>query len=75
MTYVELIVVFSIFSVLSGVSIFNYGAFQDKIDLRNLANDIALEVFKAQKDALSGVLPPFAQQALLVSPSSWKPSY
>ena len=44
MTYVELIVVLSIFAVLSSVAIFNYGSFQDKVDIKNLGSDIALKI-------------------------------
>src|SRR5687768_3941612 len=69
MSYVELIVVLSIFSLLSGVIIYNYGEFQAKVDIKNLASDIALKIVEAQKSSLSGKLP----QAE-VSPD-WKPSY
>ena len=71
MTYVELMVVLSIFAVLSLVAIFNYSDFQDKINIKSLANDIALKVVEAQKSALSGLLP--STEAPTVSP--WKPSY
>lgn len=70
MTYVELIVVLSIFSVLSSVVIFNYGDFQARVDIKNLASDIALQIVQAQKSALAGSLP---TQTPTVSP--WKPSY
>jgi len=67
MTYVELIVVLSIFAVLSSVVMFNYGEFQARVDIKNLASDIALKVVEAQKSSLSGLLP-FAGYTL-------KPSY
>ena len=70
MTYVELIVVLSIFSVLSSVVIFNYGNFQDRVDIKNLASDIALKVVEAQKSSLSGLLPLSGGY-----PANWKPSY
>jgi len=70
MSYVELVVVLSIFSVLSSVVIFNYGDFQAKVDIKNLASDIALKIVEAQKSSLSGLLP---TQIPTVSP--WKPSY
>jgi prepilin-type N-terminal cleavage/methylation domain-containing protein len=73
MTYVELIVVLSIFSILSSVAIFSYGDFQAKVDIRNLASDIALKIVEAQKSSLSGQLPPLTQQ--LQINSTWKPSY
>lgn len=71
MTYVELIVVLSIFSIISAVSIFNYQTFQDKVDIKNLSNDIALKVVEAQKSSLSGRLPILAA----ANPDTWKPSY
>lgn len=73
MTYVELIVVLSIFSVLSSVAIFNYGDFQARVDIKNLASDIALKIVEAQKSSLSGQLPPLLQQSQISS--TWKPSY
>lgn len=69
MSYVELIVVLSIFSVLSSVAIYNYGDFQAKVDIKNLASDVALKIVEAQKSSLSGLLP------VQGSPVGWKPSY
>ncbi len=70
MSYVELIVVLSIFAVLSSVVIFNYGDFQARVDIKNLASDIALKIVEAQKSSINGVLPttgaPFPD---------WKPAY
>lgn len=68
MTYVELIVVLSIFAILSTVVLFNYKGFEEKVEIRNLANNIALKMVDAQKSAISGELP-------LNPPSPWKPSY
>lgn len=73
MTYIELIVVLSIFSVMTSVVLFNYGGFQAKVDIKNLASDIALKIVEAQKSSLSGNLPPIAQQGQITS--TWKPSY
>jgi len=70
MTYVELIVVLSIFSVMTSIVLFNYGEFQARVDIKNLASDIALKIVEAQKLSLSGKLP---LQIPTVSP--WKPSY
>ena len=69
MTYVELIVVLSIFAVLSSVAIFNYSTFQETIDIKNLSSDIALEIVQARNSSLSGTLPVSGY-----SPT-WKPSY
>ena len=70
MTYVELIVVLSIFSVLGSAVMFNYGTFQDRVDVRNLANDVALRIIEAQKSSISGKLPPSPLPS-----ASWRPSY
>ncbi len=70
MTYVELIVVMSIFGVMSSIVLFNYGKFQANVDIRNLSNEIAIKIVEAQKSALSGKI---VSQAL--SLTSWKPSY
>src|SRR5674476_904401 len=70
MSYIELIVVLSIFAVISSVVIFNYGDFQAKVDIKNLASDIALQVVQAQKSSMSGLLP-----TLTPTVSPWKPSY
>ena len=73
MTYVELIVVLSIFAVISTVVVFDYNGFESKVDLKNLASDIALQIVQAQKSALSGQIP---TQTPTTSPASaWKPSY
>lgn len=71
MTYVELIVVLSIFAVLSAVSFYNYGAFQANVDIKNLASDIALQIVQAQKASINGSLPiGYSYDAI-----AWKPSY
>ena len=68
MTYVELIVVLSIFSVLSSVVIFNYGDFQARVDIKNLSSDIALKIVEAQKSSVNGA---WNSSAI----ANWKPSY
>lgn len=73
MTYVELIVVLSIFAVMTSIVMFNYGAFQAKVDIKNLESDIALQIVQAQKSSISGTFPPPAQQTLITS--TWRPSY
>ncbi len=75
MTYVELIVVLSIFSSLSAVVMFNYTAFQSRVDVKNLANDIALKVVEAQKFSTSGRIPPGVQGTAYISNPTLKPSY
>ena len=68
MTYVELIVVLSIFSVLSSVVVFNYGDFQARVDIKNLSSDIALKIVEAQKSSVNGA---WNSSAI----ANWKPSY
>jgi len=70
MTYVELIVVLSIFAALSTVAMFDYGKFQDNVDLKNLTSDIALKIIEAQKASIGGNI------STHVSPlSNWRPAY
>ena len=68
MSYVELIVVLTIFVIMTSIVLFNYGEFQAKVDIKNLASDIALKFVEAQKSALSGKL-------TANSPVDWKPAY
>jgi prepilin-type N-terminal cleavage/methylation domain-containing protein len=51
---VELIVVITIFSIMSGVSIFNYNKYRDNIETNNIAQDIALTIRQAQVYGLAG---------------------
>ena len=68
MTYVELIVVLSIFTIMTAVVMFNYGAFQGKVDVKSLATDIALRIVEAQKSSISGKWRSGAS-------GNWRPSY
>ena len=74
MTYLELIVVLGIFGVMSGTIIFNYGEFQSKVDIKNLANEVALKIVEAQKAAIFGKFPGSASQQAEIT-STWKPAY
>ena len=71
MTLIELMVVLAIFAVLSAIVIFNYGDFEARVNIKNLASDIALKVVDAQKSSESGLLPP----AVFSPIPNWKPSY
>jgi len=73
MTYIELIVVLSIFALMSTIVLFNYGEFQSRVDIKNLANDIALKIVEAQKSAIFGKFPSLAQQASITA--TWNPAY
>lgn len=77
MTYVELIVVLSIFGIMSSVVLFNYRDFNSQMEIKSLANDIALKIVQVQKDAMSGKLAPIKQQQTLSEMGiiDWKPSY
>jgi type II secretory pathway pseudopilin PulG len=75
MTYVELIVVLSIFSIMSAIVLFNHDKFQGKVDVKNLASDIGLKIIEAQKSSLNGKFPPILQQAIIEDINTWKPSY
>lgn len=68
MTALELIIVLGIFSIISSVAFLNYGKFQDKVNIRNLSNEIALKVVEAQKSSINGKWHNSAS-------STWKPSY
>ncbi len=56
MTFIELIVVISIFSVVAGVVLFNYRSFDESVAVQNLAQDVALFVRSTQSESISGVL-------------------
>ena len=47
-TIIELLVVISIFIIISGITIFNYSKFKSTATLQNLADDIALSVRRVQ---------------------------
>lgn len=51
-TIIELLVVVSIFVIITGLSIFNYKNFNSSVSTQNLADDIALTVRKAQGYAI-----------------------
>jgi type II secretory pathway pseudopilin PulG len=78
MTYIELIVVLGIFSLMATVLLFKYSDFGKQVDLQNLSQDIALEVVHAQKISLSGLQPSFGSAGYNLVPSNtnpWKPAY
>ncbi len=52
-TLIELIVVIGIFAVVSSVLMFNYSDFSNGVSIRNLSQDIALSIRKAQTYATS----------------------
>jgi type II secretory pathway pseudopilin PulG len=72
MSYVELIVVLAIFALMAGISMFSYGTFQGKVDIKNLVNDIALKIVEGQKSATFGQ---FNSHSSNSNNPNWKPSY
>lgn len=52
LTLIELMVVLSIFGIISSITIFNYSKFNSSASILNLADDIALSVRKAQGYAI-----------------------
>lgn len=52
LTLVELLVVISIFLVITAVTVFEYGSFRSNVSLQNLTDDIAMAVRKAQSFAI-----------------------
>lgn len=53
-TFIELVIVISIFSIIAGTLLLNFSRFGRNITLQNLAQDIALQINEAQKNAISG---------------------
>lgn len=53
-TFIELVVVISIFSIIAGTLLVNFSRFGRSITLQNLAQDIALQINDVQKEAISG---------------------
>lgn len=54
MSYMELVIVISIFFIMSAVVLVKNDDFQKRIEVQNLTNEIALKIVQIQKDALSG---------------------
>lgn len=78
MTFLELVVVLGIFGAIAGTVIFNYRDFSSNVHLQNLAQDMALQIKRAQTDAVSGKIPVLSPGSNLNTysiPSDWKPSY
>lgn len=51
-TIIELLVVISIFMVISSITVFSYGKFNSSLSIQNLSDDIALSVRRAQGYAI-----------------------
>lgn len=75
MTFIELIVVLGIFGAIASTVLFNYRDFSENVNLKNLAQNIALQVKRAQTDAISGKLPQLSMNQGGGVPIGWKPSF
>ena len=75
MTYVELIVVLTIFSVISGITIFDYKKFEHRVEIKDLASIIASKITEAQKNAQAGRQTSNGVFTTLDSSKKPKPSY
>lgn len=56
MTFLEMVVILSIFGTISGIVLFDYREFGSNVEMQNITNDIALRVVEAQRSAISGRL-------------------
>lgn len=70
-TYIEALVVISIFFILTAITMADYRSFQAKIDIRNLSSDIGLTITEAQRSALSGKFAPADYTPI----ANWKPAH
>lgn len=79
MTFIEMVVVLGIFGAIASTALFNYGDFSSNIRLRNLSQDVALLIKRAQNEAISGRLPVLSQVQIMnineLTPLGWTPSY
>lgn len=70
MTFIELVVVLAIFTIISSISLFQYKDFQESVDLKSFANDISLKISEAQVNSINGKLIDG-----IADPANWKPTY
>lgn len=54
-TFVEMIVVISIFAIMGSIALFKFSEFNKRATLDNLAQNVALKIEEAKKSAISGV--------------------
>lgn len=58
-TFLELIIVISIFGIMSSMVLFRYSDFNAGISLTNTVQEIALRIQQAQSDAINGAIPKY----------------
>lgn len=74
MTTIELVVVFGIFAALATTMLFSYREFSSNIKLKNLSQDIALQIRQAQNKSISGSFPSLSLSTNTLG-IAWTPSY
>jgi prepilin-type N-terminal cleavage/methylation domain-containing protein len=70
-TIIEMVVVIAIFGIMAGLVLFKYKDFNSAINLENTSQDIALQIQKAENDALAGRYPVTTH----LPPAAWRTSY
>lgn len=73
-TVIELIVVISIFGIITGVLLFNYRDFQKSTDYKLFIQEVALALKSQQQASMSGVIKIDPQERLYPT-ADWRPSY
>jgi type II secretory pathway pseudopilin PulG len=77
MTFIELIVVMSLFTIFASLTLFQFSTFSGSVSIQTLSQDIALKLVQAQKSGSSGAYPnlvnPVTQAGLI--PIDWTPAY
>lgn len=73
-TVIEMIVVISIFGIITGVLLFNYRNFQKFTDFKLFMQEIALVLKNQQQTAMSGVISINPQEKVYPE-STWRPAY
>ncbi len=80
-TFLELMIVMSIFGIMSSVVLFRYNDFNAGISLTNTVQEIALRVQQAQSDAINGVIPKYVMNPSSQTtdqdpvPGNWRSTY
>ena len=79
MTFIELIVVMSLFTIFASLTLFQFSTFSGSVSIQTLSQDIALKLVQAQKFGSSGAYPnlinPVATNQQQFIPIDWVPTY
>lgn len=59
-TFLEMIIVISIFAILSSVVLLRFSVFSSSVSIENLAQDVALKIQQAQNASINGAYPKLA---------------